>query len=305
MSDITLSAGVRQNLLSLQSTASLLTTTQNRLATGKKVNNAFDNPTSFFTSQSLTNRANSLSALLDQVGQAQQTLQAANQGLTSITSLLQQGLSIAQQALQAAGPGTLSYPLARAVSPGGEVVGIDLAPGMIELAQRETPPGLPVRFELMDMEELRFPNHSFDSAICGHGLQFVPDLRRALSETRRVLKSGSRLAASVPVDPSQPSAAQAILERAVGGLAALLPELPNGLARLRGDDDVHVDQDTVRARRHQRTDGRFPGPHQAHQHDLLHGSTRKARQARLRARSAAVSAASDSSIRCSATRPAR
>jgi flagellin len=109
MSDITLSAGVRQNLLSLQSTASLLTTTQNRLATGKKVSSAFDNPTSFFTSQSLTNRANSLSSLLDQVGQAQQTLQAANQGLTSITSLLQQGLSIAQQALQAAAPSTLSY----------------------------------------------------------------------------------------------------------------------------------------------------------------------------------------------------
>jgi flagellin-like hook-associated protein FlgL len=109
MSGITLSAGVRQNLLSLQSTASLLTTTQNRLATGKKVSSAFDNPTSFFTSQSLTNRANSLSSLLDQVGQAQQTLQAANQGLTSITSLLQQGLSVAQQALQAAGPSTLSY----------------------------------------------------------------------------------------------------------------------------------------------------------------------------------------------------
>jgi flagellin len=109
MSGITLSAGVRQNLLSLQSTATLLTTTQNRLATGKKVSSAFDNPTSFFTSQSLTNRANSLSSLLDQVGQAQQTLQAANQGLTSITSLLQQGLSVAQQALQAAGPSTLSY----------------------------------------------------------------------------------------------------------------------------------------------------------------------------------------------------
>ena len=109
MSGITLSAGVRQNLLSLQSTAQLLNTTQNRLATGKKVNSAFDNPSSFFTSQSLTNRANSLSSLLDQVGQAQQTLQAANQGLTSITSLLQQALSTAQQALQSAGPSTLSY----------------------------------------------------------------------------------------------------------------------------------------------------------------------------------------------------
>src|ERR1700732_4022724 len=109
MSNITLSAGIRQNLLSLQNTAANLTTTQNHLSTGKKVNTAFDNPTSYFTSQSLTNRANSLSALLDQIGQAQQTLQAANQGLTSITSLLQQALSISQQALQASGPSTLSY----------------------------------------------------------------------------------------------------------------------------------------------------------------------------------------------------
>jgi flagellin len=114
MSSITLTAGVRQNLLSLQQTADLLTTTQNRLATGKKVNSAFDNPTSFFTSQSLSNRASDLSGLLDQVGQAQQTLNAANQGLTSLTSLLQSALSTAKQAQSAAAPvlgldtGTLS-----------------------------------------------------------------------------------------------------------------------------------------------------------------------------------------------------
>jgi flagellin-like hook-associated protein FlgL len=114
MSDITLTAGVRQNLLSLQQTAGLLNTTQNRLATGKKVNTAFDNPTSFFTSQSLSNRASDLSSLLDQIGQATQTLDAANQGLTSITSLLQQALSTAKQAQSAAEPtlatdvGTLS-----------------------------------------------------------------------------------------------------------------------------------------------------------------------------------------------------
>ena len=123
----------------------------------------------------------------------------------------------------ACGPGTLSYPIARAVSPGGEVIGIDLAPGMIELARLEAPPGLPLTFELMDMEELRFPDHRFDAAVSGHGVQFVPDLRRALVETRRVLKPGSRMAASVPVDPSQPSPAQAILERAVGGY---LPPAP-------------------------------------------------------------------------------
>jgi flagellin len=109
MSDITLSAGVRQNLLSLQNTASLLTTTQEHLATGKKVNSALDNPTSLFTSQSLNNRANSLNSLLDQIGNATQTLQAANQGLTSLTSLLQQALATVHQALQAPAPSTLSF----------------------------------------------------------------------------------------------------------------------------------------------------------------------------------------------------
>jgi flagellin len=101
MSDIVLSAGVRQNLLSLQNTASLAATTENRLATGKKVNSALDNPQSFFTSQSLLNRSTDLSSLLDQIGQAQQTLQAANQGLTSLTNLVQSAKSLANQALQA------------------------------------------------------------------------------------------------------------------------------------------------------------------------------------------------------------
>jgi flagellin len=100
MSNITLSAGIRQNLLSLQNTSADLTTTQEALATGKKVNTAFDNPTSYFTSQSLTNRANDLSALLDQIGQGQQTLDAANNGLTGLTSLLEQALSTAEQAQQ-------------------------------------------------------------------------------------------------------------------------------------------------------------------------------------------------------------
>ena len=100
MSNITLSAGIRQNLLSLQGTAANLTTTQEHLSTGKKVNTAFDNPTSYFTSQSLNNRANDLSALLDQIGQGQQTLDAANNGLTSLTSLLEQALSTVQQAQQ-------------------------------------------------------------------------------------------------------------------------------------------------------------------------------------------------------------
>jgi len=100
----------------------------------------------------------------------------------------------------ACGPGTLSYRLAREVSPDGEVVAIDLAPGMIELARREAPTGLPVRFELMDMEELRFPDAHFDAGVCGHGLQFAPHLVVALGEARRVLRTAALLAASVPID---------------------------------------------------------------------------------------------------------
>jgi len=106
MSDITLTAAVRQNLLSLQSTADLMSVTQNRLATGKKVNSALDNPSNFFTSQSLNNRASDLNSLLDSIGQAQQTLNAANQGLTSLTKLVQSAKSIAQQARAVAEPQT-------------------------------------------------------------------------------------------------------------------------------------------------------------------------------------------------------
>jgi len=102
MSDITLSAGIRQNLLSLQQTADLMATTQNRLATGKKVNSALDNPVSYFTSQSLGNRASDLSSLLDSIGNATQTIQAANNGLTSLTKLVQSAQAIGQQALQSA-----------------------------------------------------------------------------------------------------------------------------------------------------------------------------------------------------------
>ena len=77
-SGITLTAGVRQNLLSLQDTASLMATTQNRLATGKKVNSALDNPGNFFLSQSLGSRATDLNSLLDSIGQATQALKAAS-----------------------------------------------------------------------------------------------------------------------------------------------------------------------------------------------------------------------------------
>ena len=101
MSGIVLSASVRQNLLSLQSTAALLATTQNDLATGNKVNTALDNPTEYFTAQGLNNRASDINNLLDGIGNGVQVLQAANTGLTSLQSLVASAQSIANQVLQA------------------------------------------------------------------------------------------------------------------------------------------------------------------------------------------------------------
>ncbi|MDN3592644.1 flagellar hook protein, partial [Methylobacterium adhaesivum] len=98
-SNITLSAATRQNLLSLQGTADLLATTQNRLATNKKVNSALDNPTNFFTADALSSRSSSLSSLLDGISNGIQTIQAANTGLTKLQGLTDQLKSVAQQAL--------------------------------------------------------------------------------------------------------------------------------------------------------------------------------------------------------------
>ncbi len=97
----------------------------------------------------------------------------------------------------ACGPGTLSRKLAPLVAPGGEVVGIDLATGMIELARAARIPN--ATFSAMDIERLAFPDEAFDAAVCGPGLQFVPDLAAALHEAWRVLRPGARFAASVPV----------------------------------------------------------------------------------------------------------
>src|SRR4051794_40643359 len=101
MSGIVLTASVRQNLLSLQSTADLLSTTQNRLATGNKVNSALDNPANFFTAQGLNNRASDINNLLDSIGNGVQVLQAANTGITSLQKLVDTAKSIANQVLQA------------------------------------------------------------------------------------------------------------------------------------------------------------------------------------------------------------
>jgi ubiquinone/menaquinone biosynthesis C-methylase UbiE len=98
----------------------------------------------------------------------------------------------------ACGPGTLTRRLAALVAPDGEVIGVDLAEGMLALARAARIAN--ARFEVMDMEHLTFADSSFDAATCGHGLQFVSDLERALGEARRVVRDRGPFAASMPAD---------------------------------------------------------------------------------------------------------
>lgn len=95
---IALTSSMRSNLLSLKNTQDLLDKTQDRLSTGYKVNSAMDNPSSYFTAQSLNSRADDLSTLLDSIGQAISTLEVADEGITTLQEFVEQAKSIANSA---------------------------------------------------------------------------------------------------------------------------------------------------------------------------------------------------------------
>ena len=99
ISDISLTSGMRTNLLNLQDTSNLLNRTQERLSSGKAVNSALDNPTNYFAAQNATQRASDLSDRKDGMSEAVQTVGAANAGITAITGLIQAAKGIAQSAL--------------------------------------------------------------------------------------------------------------------------------------------------------------------------------------------------------------
>ena len=121
MSDISLTASMRTNLLSLQNTQSLMDQTQERLSTGKKVNSAIDNPSSYYTAQSLSNRASDLDSLLDSMGQGIQTIKAANEGIESITAFVQQAKAVANTARDTPATASLEGGADYTVGEGGDV----------------------------------------------------------------------------------------------------------------------------------------------------------------------------------------
>jgi flagellin-like hook-associated protein FlgL len=125
MSDVTLSKAVRSNLLHLQNTAKLMDATQERLATGKKVNSALDNPTNFFTAASLNGRAADIGTLLDAMSNGIRTIEAADNGLTAITKAIESMQSTLRQARQDNSFKTQSYAVNVADAPvGTEVLNI-------------------------------------------------------------------------------------------------------------------------------------------------------------------------------------
>ncbi|MEO5806897.1 flagellin [Devosia sp.] len=124
MSDISLSKAVRSNLLSLQSTATMMAKTQEKLSTGNKVNSALDNPTNFFTAASLNSRSNDLNSLMDGMANGIQTLSAADNGLSSITKSVESMQSSLRQARQDKSFKGVSYELDGATAVTGGVVSI-------------------------------------------------------------------------------------------------------------------------------------------------------------------------------------
>lgn len=99
--DISLTSSMRSTLFSLKDTSAKIERAQERLATGKKVMTALDNPTNYFAAQAHLNRAGDLIGYKDGILKAAQVLKAADIGMTSMTSIFRQASAIAENAMQA------------------------------------------------------------------------------------------------------------------------------------------------------------------------------------------------------------
>ena len=95
----------------------------------------------------------------------------------------------------AAGRGAVLFPAAQQVGPHGQVIGIDLSAEMVRETAAEIQDAGQSNAEmlLMDAEELRFADASFDCLLSGFSLWFFPEPHRALAEFFRVLKPGARV----------------------------------------------------------------------------------------------------------------
>ena len=150
----------------------------------------------------------------------------------------------------ASGRGAVLFPVAESVGAGGEVVGIDLADAMAHATSAEAASrGLKARVDVMDAEELTFPDASFDWVTCGFSIMFFPDQDRGLAQMRRVLKSGGRLGISTwrvsQVDDLHPvlNAIGIPPSRSPGWITE--PDILEGLIRRNGFTGISVKIDSM------------------------------------------------------------
>jgi flagellin len=101
INDVSLTSGMRSNLVSLQQTVALINRTQERLTTGKKVNSALDDPTNYFVARDHMNRASDLAVRKDGMSEAIQAVKAANAGIEGITKLIDAAKGLTQSARSA------------------------------------------------------------------------------------------------------------------------------------------------------------------------------------------------------------
>jgi flagellin-like hook-associated protein FlgL len=158
---ITLTSAVRANLLALQNTTANQATTQQRLATGKKVNSALDNPTNFFTAAALSSRAGELTNLLDSMTNGVNIIKAADNGLTSITTTIQSMQATVTQARQDASWQSGSYTIDTATIGTTSVKTIGFSGGAVGAAV--------VTVGLNDQETLSGATTGFGSTSTGTG----------------------------------------------------------------------------------------------------------------------------------------
>jgi SAM-dependent methyltransferase len=106
------------------------------------------------------------------------------------------GIRIGESALDVAcGTGAATRLLAERVGPTGKVAGLDINSGMLAIARLATA-GQGIEWLEGSAVKIPLPDATFDAVICQQGLQFFPENAAALSEMRRVLKRGGRLALS-------------------------------------------------------------------------------------------------------------
>jgi flagellin-like hook-associated protein FlgL len=243
MGDISLSKAVRSNLLSLKGTADMLAKTQDRLSTGNKVNSALDNPTNFFTASSLNSRAGDMNQLMDSMANGIQTLEAADNGLSSITKTLESMQSTLRQARQDKSFQTASYTMSATTIETGVTTDALAAAKELTVSGGAFAEGAEAKIGLIGgataTTELGAADATFDLDEAGDGLDF--SIATNGGSATAVTVRGSAGANTITVDAGATSFTMDVADGAAVTRDELIEALNGGFAAV--DMDVTVAND--------------------------------------------------------------